>query len=348
MHILHSLFTRHRGGLEQAFVNDTEALKSKGHKVTALVRPDAPYRDELIPHASEIITVIPRGFYDVFAIARIRMTLRKLRPDCIIAHNGRAIALLKYAAWGLGIPVCGVSHSYKTTHVMHADRLVLLSQHMRDHFVAAGYLKPITIIPNLMHLPAPRPLKTPSNPIVIGCIGRFSEEKGFADFFHALHELRQMGVGFIAHIGGGGHELENLKALEASLKLQGCIEWHGWVQDKAAFYNSLDIFCLPSREDSLPMVMLEALAYAIPFVSTDTPGPKAMIHNGVNGLLVPRQDPQALAKALYTAATQPQLLQTLAKNGNITAQQFGFAQVADQWDSLLTEIISAHTAKQAV
>ena len=196
MHILHVLFTRYRGGLEQAFVNDTEAFSAKGHKITAMVRQDAPYRDELLPYTNGIITVNPRGFYDIFAITKIRMYIRRLKPDCIVAHNGRAIALLAYASWGLHVPLCGVSHSYKTARAFYADMLVVLSPHMRKHFVAAGYKKPITVIPNLLHLPPEPVFKKPDRSIVIGAIGRFSEEKGFADFFHALCELKKTGINF--------------------------------------------------------------------------------------------------------------------------------------------------------
>jgi glycosyltransferase involved in cell wall biosynthesis len=347
MHIYHALFTAFRGGLEQAFVNDTEALRSKGHHVTALIRPDAPYRDELAPLASELSFVTPKGFYDVFAIAKVRMMLRKTRPDCIIAHNGRAITLMSYAAWGLGIPVCGVTHSYKATHVMRADRLVVLTQHMYDHFIKSGYNKPMTIIPNLMHLPPQPEFKPHRKTVVIGCIGRFSPEKGFDDFFHALHELKAMGLDFVAHVGGGGDELDNLKALKHSLGLQDHIKWCGWVKDKAAFYKELDIFCLPSRQDSLPMVMIESLAYGIPFVSTDTPGPATVIIEGVNGMVVPRENPSAMAKALYQVATNPQLAQKLASGALEKAKDFSFDAVANQWDALLNNIISANKVRPA-
>jgi len=335
MHILHVLFTRYRGGLEQAFVNDTEVLAAKGHRVTALVRHDAPYREELAAHADNIITLSPNGFYDIFAIAKIRMQLRRLRPDCIIAHNGRAIALLAYASWGLHIPLLGVSHSYKTARAFHADILVVLSEHMKAHFVAAGFAKPIIVIPNLMHLPPKPAFKKPGSPIVIGALGRLSEEKGFADFFHALQELKKMGLDFRLHLGGDGPELAHLKSLEVSLGLQGLIEWQGWVQDKAAFYRELDIMCLPSREDSFPMVLLETLAHGVPIIATDAPGPISILTDGMNGLLVPRQDPLSLAQALYKVATQPALAEKLATGGWKKAQDFGFENVAGQWDAVI-------------
>jgi len=346
MHILHTLFTRHLGGLEQAFINDTEALVARGHKVTALLRADAPYGEEVATHAASVQTVSPNGFYDILAIWKIRTLLKQIKPDVIVAHNGRAIALLAYAAWGLHIPLCGVSHSYKTARAFHCDMLVVLSEHMRNHFISVGYTKPMSVIPNLMHLP-PRPeITKPGNPIVIGAIGRLSEEKGFADFLHALYELKQAGVPFIARIGGDGPEMQRLKLLERKYELNAHIQWAGWVTDKASFYREVDVICLPSREDSFPMVVIETLAYGVPMVATDAPGPVSMLTDGVNGLLVPRRDTSAMAKALQRLATEPELAVKLAEAGWEKAQDFAFDTVAKRWDETLTNFIAPARKRQ--
>ena len=340
MHILHALFTRYRGGLEQAYVNDTEALASRGHRVTALLRSDAPYREEAAAKADAVLSVNPNGFYDILAILKIRKILKRLRPDCIVAHNGRAITLLAYAAWGLKIPLLGVSHSYKTARAFHADMLVVLSEHMREHFAEAGFSKPMAVIPNLMHLPSEPMFNVPAGRIVIGAIGRFSEEKGFADFFQALAELKRTGVDFRVRLGGDGPELANLKALEASLGLGGSIEWLGWVKDKAGFYRGLNILCIPSREDSFPMVLLETLAHGVPIVATDAPGPASILTDGVNGFLVPRRDAKSMAHALHRLATEPKLAEWMAAEGVLKARDFGFENVAAQWDEVLQEFLS--------
>ncbi len=339
MHILHALFTRYRGGLEQAYVNDTEALKARGHQITLVLREDALYREEAAAVAHNVMVVNPNGFYDIFAILKIRESLKKLRPDCIVAHNGRAIALLAYASWGLKIPLCGVSHSYKTARAFHANKLIVLSEHMRAHFAKAGFTKPMSIIPNLMHLPPKREFTTPGSPVLIGAIGRFSEEKGFADFFEALALLKATGLKFGVRLGGDGPEHDNLKALEASLGLTGLIDWQGWVSDKAEFYKGIDILCIPSREDSFPMVLLETLAYGVPIVATDAPGPASVLTDGVNGFVVPRRDAKALSAALYRVASEPKLAEWIAAEGLMKAEEFGFDHVATRWDEVLREFI---------
>lgn len=347
MYILHALFTRYLGGLEQAYINDTDALSSLGHKVTALLRDDAPYREEVEKHAASVITIKPTGFYDIAAAWKIRALLKQMRPDVIVAHNGRAISLLAYASWGMRIPLCGVSHSYKTARAFHADHLVVLSNHMRDHFARAGYSKSITVIPNLMHLPPPPAFRKPGSPVVIGAMGRFSAEKGFANLLHALHELKKTRTPFIAKIAGDGQEVQKLRLLERKCELTPYIRWLGWIEDKEAFYNDIDILCIPSHEDSFPMVMIEALAHGIPLVATDVPGAISVLTDKVNGMIVPRKDPAAMAKALQQIIAQPEMAGKMARAAWDKAQDFAFDAVAKQWGDTLAALIASGTKPQA-
>lgn len=347
MQILHTLFTRYSGGLEQAFINDTEALVSRGHKVTALIRPEAPYKSEVLARATNVVTIGPKGFYDVFSAWKIRRLIQQTRPDVMIGHNGRAIALLAYASWGIDIPLCGVSHSYRTERASHANMLVVLSEHMRKHFTDAGYRRPIKVIPNLMHLPPEPVARTQSNPVVIGALGRFSEEKGFEDLLYALSDLKQMGLRFVAKIAGDGPDAKKLKALEQQLGLASYIQWLGWVQDKEDFYAKIDMLCLPSREDSFPMVVIETLAHGIPIVATDAPGPMCMLTYGVNGLLVPRRDTKAMAKAMFQVATDAKIAKQLSEGAWIKAQDFAFDTVAARWDEVLRDFTAATKPRKA-
>jgi len=345
MHILHTLFTHAQGGLGQAHVNTTEALVSKGHKVTALMHGNSPYCREVAKYGT-VHRLQPVGFYDIAAVWKIRQLLKRLRPDIILAHNARAIALMSYAALGLGLPVCGVTHSYKTRRTMRADALVVLSEHMKRHFIEAGYKKPMEVIPNLIHLPPKSVFCKPGTPAVIGALGRFTIEKGFSDLLQALYKLKEAGVEFRAVIGGDGSELPQLKMLAGTLGLTGYIQWKGWVEDKAAFYRELDIICVPSLEESFPLVVIEALAHGVPIVATDTPGPASMLTDGVNGLLVPRGNTQAMANALAQLATQPGMAVRLAEAGWQHVQEYDFPAVAKRWDEVLKNIISATKSYQ--
>ncbi|MDE3038875.1 MAG: glycosyltransferase, partial [Pseudomonadota bacterium] len=275
------------------------------------------------------------GFYDVFAAFRVRRLLKQIKPDIIVAHNARAITLLSFAAQGLGVPVVGVSHSYKTARAMRADVLVVLSEHMKKHFLAAGYKGRIEVIPNLIRLPQKPVARPRRRPPVIGAIGRLSPEKGFDVLLKALGEIRQRGIAFKAVAAGDGEESAKLKSLAGELGIGANVEWPGWIEDKTRFYNRIDILCIPSRQDSFPMVVLEALAHGVPIVATNAPGPAAMLTHGVDGIIVPRDDAPALAEALATLVTQPALAAQLAENGWQTVQRYDFAATARKWGGVL-------------
>lgn len=335
------------GGSEQAYANVTEALAARGHKVTALLRADAPYRAAIAAHAA-IHTVQPLGFYDMRAAWKVRRLLKKLQPDIILAHNARAISLLFVAAFALDIPVCGVTHGYKTLRTTRADALIVLTEHMRAHFIAAGYpAERLEVVPNLVRLPEKPQFKKPGSPIVIGAIGRFAVEKGFADLLAALQLLNQSGVDFTARIAGEGPELEHLKVQIQSLGLASQVRLEGWVKDKAAFYKTLDILCVPSREESFGLVMIDAMAHGVPVVATDAPGPASIIKDGESGLLAPRENPAALAAALQKLATHPDMAAWLAEAGWHRVKDYDFPVVAKKWDEVLTGIISAAKTLQA-
>jgi glycosyltransferase involved in cell wall biosynthesis len=80
-----------------------------------------------------------------------------------------------------------------------------------------------------------------------------------------------------------------------------------------------DIFCLPSYREGVPNALIEACACGLPIVTTDVPGCRDVVTHGVNGLLVPVRDAFALAGALETLLTSPELRHRMGTAGRETA-----------------------------
>jgi glycosyltransferase involved in cell wall biosynthesis len=80
------------------------------------------------------------------------------------------------------------------------------------------------------------------------------------------------------------------------------------VKDIPAFNAELDIFVFPSlsKGEGCPVALLEALSCGLPCIATDIPGSKDLIQNGVNGVLVPPENPDLLAEAIRHLQTSPQ------------------------------------------
>jgi len=342
MHIVHALFSPHMGGLEASYVDTTDVLIANGHKISVLCHENSPYRESLSQLGCAIYTAVPTGFYDIFAAWKVRRLLHKIKPDLIIAHNARAISLLSFAALGTGILVCGVSHSYKTPRTMRADRLVVLTEHMRAHFIKAGFSpEKLHVIPNLIRLTAVPVVKPRHTPVTIGAIGRFRTDKGFDAFLRALHLLKQKNIYFSAYIGGRGEESGALHLLAEKYGLASHIKWEGWVQDKEAFYQQLDIMCLPSLEESFGIVVLEALAHGIPIVASNVSGPASIITNGKNGLLAQPGNGKDIANAIEYLIDNPDLAERIIQEGWKRAQDFSFSTIADKWEEALRDFFSS-------
>ena len=180
--------------------------------------------------------------------------------------------------------------------------------------------------------PAPSRQKNDDHPVILS-VGRFVPKKGFAVLLRALDKVRQGGLNFRAYLIGGGELKQELQKLIAELNLRECVELKGQMSQAElhAYYRQAGVFALACEvqndgdRDGIPNVLVEAMAMAIPVVSTAISGIPELVENGVNGLLVNEKDPAALAAALTTLLSDPEMAQRLGKAGRAT--------VEDEFDS---------------
>jgi colanic acid/amylovoran biosynthesis glycosyltransferase len=162
-------------------------------------------------------------------------------------------------------------------------------------------------------------------------VGRFIEKKGFADLISACRLLKPRGREFVCEIIGEG-PLENaLRSQIAGEGLESCVKLVGpQTQSQIALRLAhATIFVLPcTREegggmDNLPTVIMEAMAAGLPVISTPLAGIPEMIENGVNGLLVPEHDPEAICAAIEQLIASPEQAREFGDCGReIAGQKF--------------------------
>lgn len=165
-------------------------------------------------------------------------------------------------------------------------------------------------IPEGLAYQPPKPSKIP----VIGACARFSDIKGIDVFIEALALLKKRNIAFKANIAGDGKERERYINLIHHHQLQQEITLLGWINDKQAFYNGIDLFCLPSREESFGLVILESMMHSVPMVLTELSGPLDIIGNTNSALLVPPSDPVSMANALERLMSDNELARQLSRN----------------------------------
>jgi glycosyltransferase involved in cell wall biosynthesis len=163
---------------------------------------------------------------------------------------------------------------------------------------------------------SPRPGRPVRDAFEILCIGRLTPAKGQHLLIDAVDALARQGRSVRLRLGGRGPDESSLREHAASIEHPQCIVFEGGVdQDRiCSLYAAADVFCLPSFAEGLPGVLMEAMAMEIPCVTTHITGVPELICDGVNGLLVPPSDVDALVQALTRLMDDAELQQRIGRN----------------------------------
>jgi glycosyltransferase involved in cell wall biosynthesis len=145
-----------------------------------------------------------------------------------------------------------------------------------------------------------------------GVIGRLVREKRHDLALDAWKLVTNRIPGASLVIIGDGPLTAHLRDRIKSERLQR-VKMLGFVNSKAEIYNSIDVLLLLSDSEASPLVIAEAQSFGIPAIVTDSEGATAWVEDGVDGLIVQRGNPQALAKAMVTLAESAALYETCAK-----------------------------------
>jgi len=318
------------GGLEQALLDYSDALSRFGHEVHAVIHPEAAIRPALEARGALWHGLPHLGAWDMIASTRLRLLLRRLSPDLSIAHGNRAMSLLRRAG---ADPLIAVLPNYKM-NCRGAAAVFYPTLDLKHYAERQGVADTCLYhIPSMVDVPPLPPPRSRRQPPVIGSMGRFVAKKGFDVFILALARLRAHGAEFRAVLAGDGPERTALQHLATQHHLQGVLTFPGWVDDKPTFFASLDVFCLPSHHEPFGIVLIEAMAQAMPIVSTDSEGPSEIVHDGTDGALVPRGDLEAMARAIGRMLADPERAARFGVNAHRHAREtFDLMRVGAQLD----------------
>jgi FkbM family methyltransferase len=229
-----------------------------------------------------------------------------------------------------------------------ADLVVALSPHMREMALRGGAApERVVVIPNGID-PAEIGLDDapPASPRIrdrleLLYVGRLSVEKGVDVLIDVAALLKARGVAFRLRITGGGPETERLRWQVARSNLDELVQFLGPVPrlHLGALYRSADVVCVPSRSDSLPTVVLEAMVAGVAVLGTDTGGIPFMVRDGESGWIVPREDLKALADVLAAVSTNPAVLIEMGLAGRREATQHFNWEIIGGWLGDLINLI---------
>ncbi len=136
---------------------------------------------------------------------------------------------------------------------------------------------------------------------VLGVVGRLSPEKGVDVFLDACALLQADGFSFSALVAGDGPEREALLARAERLDLGARVRFLGAINNVSALYREIDLLVIPSHTEGLPNVLLEAIGADRPVLTTAVGAVADVLTDPLTGVIVPPQDPAAMAKAIPAA-----------------------------------------------
>ncbi|MEK6809059.1 MAG: glycosyltransferase family 4 protein [Nanoarchaeota archaeon] len=122
-------------------------------------------------------------------------------------------------------------------------------------------------------------------------------------------------------IYGEGEEKDSLQNMARNMGIYDTIEFKGFVDNARTFLPSFDVFILPSRSENLPYAILEAGFAGLPVIATSVGGVPEIIESGISGILIPKEDSEAIFSSLVLLSEDPKLRERLGANLKSTVQE---------------------------
>jgi glycosyltransferase involved in cell wall biosynthesis len=288
---------------------------------------------------------------DISDTIRLAGLLRQLSPSITLAYFIKPVIFATLAAWFVGVPrrvalIAGLGYVFTPGNryfslkrrllrsivsilyriaLSRAHAVIFQNSDDIDDFTKRKVVNASKVIKiggtgvDLKEWPLSSPV---IEPVTFLLAARLLLEKGIIEYAEAarLVKLRHNSVRFIL-LGGldsnpGGLPEEQINSWVA----QGILEWPGHV-DVKPWLAKASVFVLPSYREGVPRSTQEAMAMGRPVITTDVPGCRETVEEGVNGFFVPCRNSEALAQAMLRFILQPELIRTMGLASRALAEQ---------------------------
>lgn len=321
-----------KNAISEDFQALARKLTERGHRVIYLTyssklpleNPDFPVLSFPSPRPTKI-----RDF--IF----LHHLIRKHRPDCMIANFG-AVNVMTIMGWLNRVPyrinwyhTLSKQLEIDSTNPLKskfqgwrkrlvyqlATQIIANSNSTRDDVLEKYKLNPNKVITFYYSLIDINISQQRKNEAML-CAGRFDLSKGQDVLFHAMAFLKDEFPTLHLNLLGGGKLETRYKSLIAELGLSNNVTFHGAVshQDVLLAMASAVFTVVPSRSEAFGLVNIESMAVGTPVIASAVGGIPEIIRDGVDGFLVPPDDPQALAEKIKMLYTNQALREKMGQN----------------------------------
>jgi glycosyltransferase involved in cell wall biosynthesis len=332
MKILHTISSGGMYGAEAVIINMSRSLNEGPHQsilgvFSNTAQPNLQLHERALQEGIQSHLISCNGQVDRSVPTRIRELVHQTGADIVHAHGYKADVYAYLAMKRSPTPLVATSHGWIDNGLAvrlygALDRFVLknyaavvaVSDEVKQRLFTAGVRKDrVHLIRNGIDL---RPFIGPERPhqaqsgkncaLNVGLAGRLSPEKGIDLFLRAAaNVLRELPLTRFL-IAGDGPDRATLEALIHELGIGKNAFLLGHSEDMPSFYASLDLLVLSSRQEGLPMALLEGMASGLPLVATAVGEVPTIVHNNQTGILLPAEDVKALTAAIGKLLTEPE------------------------------------------
>ena len=332
MKILHIISSGGMYGAEAVILNLARTLRDGPHRCELGVfsnspNPNLQLYETALREGIDSHLIPCRGQVDRAAVASIRELVNRTGADVVHAHGYKADIYTYIALRGICLPLVSTCHTWYDTDLFvsiygRLDRYVLrkytrvvaVSDEVKQRLLKAGVREgKIRIVRNGIDLSpfdgavsARREGRIPGHALVVGLVGRLAWEKGVDLFLEAAAEVLVEIPETRFKVIGEGPDREKLEGLIDTLKIRYSVNLLGRREDMASQYASLDVMVSSSRQEGLPMALLEGMASGLALVATAVGDVPKVIVDGRTGLLVPAQNTGSLAAGIMELLHNPE------------------------------------------
>lgn len=321
------------GGELQVFLL-MRGLRARGHRSILVAPGDSIAARRAREEGFEVRESSMRSSLDVFSLASASAALRELRPDIVHLHTARAAWLGGLAAHRAGIPAIvtrrmdrRVKRGWRTRLVY--QRLTLRVAAISDSVAKAlseggvpperivvirSSIDPASCVPRRPAAGLRAELGVGAGESVVLTLGALVPRKGIDVLLAALAQLSTRAVRPHVWIAGEGEQRAELERAARELGLER-VRFLGRREDAADLLGAADVFAMPSRREGLGVAAIEALGAGCALLATRVGGLAEVVEHERSGLLVPAEDPTALAAALERLLSDKALRARLASAG---------------------------------
>lgn len=354
------------GGAERLVYETFRLAYEVGHPeqyaLIALSADGAEEAPALADFGVEVRTVGGRSRLDPRVVPALRRTLRSLAPDVVHSHLPRVGVLVRLALAGTGTPHLYTEHNLPEAYLpvtRLANRWSLWANDVTaavsadvarsvGHRGARAAGRRLVVVPNgidgdAVARAAARgavraSLALPAGAEVIGLLAHFRPQKAHDVLLRTVARLNRPRLHLV--LAGSDEGTEGAaRALARQLGIAERTHFLGFRRDAAAVLAALDVLVMPSRQEGLPVALLEAMALGRPVVATRVGGIPQVVTDGADGLLVPAGDEDALVAAVRRVLDDPQLATQLgARARHTVAERFGLPAMVAAYQALYAEL----------